>query len=263
MEEKEVYTAAKAYLARGWSVMPINRYSKKPVLDWKEYQSRRATDEEAYRWFQDSDHNVGLVTGDLSGLCVLDYDPRHGGPESLEAVGVTIDGADVRTPSGGLHYYYRDLPWKPKNFSGKIPGIDFRGQGGYVLTPPSYNPVSRKGYTWLHGQIPGQLSPPGPVLSRLLAATGTRLKGPARSVPWAGRIGTYFSTLQPAQEGTRNESAAKLVGKLLYRGLPEERVVEIVRLWNSENDPPLDDAELMAVVRSIADVHRRNNGLPN
>jgi len=61
---------ARKYVARGWSVIPLE--GKIPSIVWKEYQARYPTDEELQRWFSDGKKNIGIVTGKISGLSVVD-----------------------------------------------------------------------------------------------------------------------------------------------------------------------------------------------
>jgi hypothetical protein len=62
------------YLDMGWSVIPLR--GKRPVLgSWLEYQKRLATREEVREWFRlEPDANIGIVTGKVSGLVVVDFD---------------------------------------------------------------------------------------------------------------------------------------------------------------------------------------------
>ena len=85
--------------------------------------------------------NVGLVTGKASGLVVLDIDLKSGGLNSLrklqEDCGQFPQTSCVRTGGGGLHYYFKAPEFPLKNRTNLLPGIDFRGDGGYVVAPPS------------------------------------------------------------------------------------------------------------------------------
>lgn len=70
-------TAALAYLARGWSAIPIEPRGKRPLVSWLEFQGRLASGAEVMRWFRRwPEANVGIVTGAVSGLIVLDVDER-------------------------------------------------------------------------------------------------------------------------------------------------------------------------------------------
>jgi hypothetical protein len=82
------------------------------------------------RWSADQSLNIGVATGECSGIFVLDIDTldaladadRRGLPDTLT----------VRTPRG-KHYYFRLPGWPVRNRTGIFPGADVRGEGGYVL----------------------------------------------------------------------------------------------------------------------------------
>lgn len=140
-----------AYVQRGWAVIPIRAGAKMPIeRDWPN-QGRRTVAEVRAAWELYPDANVGIVTGRVSGFWVLDVDPQNGGMQALnglvQAYGKLPETYVVRTPSGGLHYYFL-LPedFEPRNaqhgrVAGRLPvGIDVRGRGGQVVAPPSVRP---------------------------------------------------------------------------------------------------------------------------
>src|SRR3989338_10496664 len=70
---------AKKYISKGVSVIPV-KADKRPALEsWKEYQSRLATEEELVKWFSATQNGIGIVTGKLSNLSVVDVDVKNGG----------------------------------------------------------------------------------------------------------------------------------------------------------------------------------------
>ena len=86
--------------------------------------------------------NVGILTGDVSGIFVLDIDPKDGGFESMRALvaehGPLPDTFIVKTGSGGFHYYFTMPPFDVRNSAKKLSaGIDVRGNGGMVVGPGS------------------------------------------------------------------------------------------------------------------------------
>jgi hypothetical protein len=105
-------------------------------------------------WRQFPTANVGIATGRKSGIVVLDVDPGNGGHESLERLKKDIPGfpsrATVRTGSGGLHYYFTyDLDLSIGNSASRLGhGLDVRGDGGFVVAPPSLH-ASGSPYSWI------------------------------------------------------------------------------------------------------------------
>ena len=103
-------------------------------------------------WGRRPSANVGVPTGRRSGLVVLDVDRGGGGPESLAALerehGPAPETARARTGGGGAHLFFRYPPGREvRNSAGVLgPGLDVRGEGGYVVVPPSR---TRGAYGWV------------------------------------------------------------------------------------------------------------------
>lgn len=92
---------------------------------------------------------LAVRTGAVSGIVVIDVDPEHGG--QLDPV-LMPPTALVRTGSGGWHAYYRHPGVPVLNSQSRLgPGIDVRGDGGYVVAPPSIHPRTRQPYRWVGG----------------------------------------------------------------------------------------------------------------
>lgn len=150
MKPKTKLEAALQYLERGWSIIPIKPEAKRPAIKWLDFQSRLPTEEEVTEWWTRwPDHEIAIVTGELSGVVVVDCDNE-------EAAHAAFD-ANMRSPikvktKRGSHLYFehpkdgtRRGPRAGVNSRGsdwpKINGLDFRGDGSYALLPPSKNYV--------------------------------------------------------------------------------------------------------------------------
>ena len=140
--------AALEYLDRGWSVIPIKPEGKRPAIKWREYQDRLPTEDEVEQWWtQWPDYDIAIITGEISGVVVVDCDNE-------ESIHAAFD-AKMRSPivaktKRGKHLYFthpkdgiRRGPRAGVNSRGsdwpKINGLDFRGDGSYALLPPSKN----------------------------------------------------------------------------------------------------------------------------
>lgn len=137
-----------------WSVIPIIVGAKLPALEKDEifqYRERYATEEELKRWFSNPKSNVGIVTGKLSNLLVVDLDKSKDHYQediAVEYFGDNINTPITITPSGGNHLYYQYPGNNITIGSNILPAIDYRGEGGYIVAPPSINGHGNS-YSWL------------------------------------------------------------------------------------------------------------------
>lgn len=244
------------YLALGWSVMPLQQGGKLPESrllptlpdetgttkrTWKPYQTTAPTEEAVKKWWRNPSLNVGIVTGHVSGIVVLDLD-------SEEAIRSAYEQGLPQTPTAttgkGLHLYFKypDAGIGNRANFARVEGFDLRGDGGYVVAPPSIHP-SGKAYEWLiapEDVAPGEMPP---WLQRLLfgeavsdSATGDFPKQerdkpnplteaePTREKT-TRMIRRELDRLAKARPGERNHSlnrCAFLLGQLVGAGLANE-----------------------------------------
>jgi hypothetical protein len=160
--------AALKYALKGWAVFPIHttiglfcscgtvgcgKSGKHPRIDkWNE---KATVDPETIRawWTKWKDANIGIITGRKSGVVVLDVDPRNGGNETLEQlmadIGVLPPSLRVRTGGDGQHLIFRNPKHPIEQGSSKLgSGIDVKGDGGYIIAPPSLHRSGNR-YEWI------------------------------------------------------------------------------------------------------------------
>ena len=132
------------YIEQEWSIFPCNPNEKFTTVGGG-YKNGSSDLLKIYKWWEDSpSSNIGLVTGEVNNLVVVDIDVKDDTPgiESLSELEVEcgkFDTLTVNTPSGGLHYYF-SYPHghSIKCSASKIkPGIDIRANGGHVVAPGS------------------------------------------------------------------------------------------------------------------------------
>ena len=127
------------YLDAGLSVIPVSK-DKTPLIKWKEFQTRLPSYEEVQKWWTDHpEANIGVATGVVSNLAVIDIDTDEGKEIIKEYIPSDLVTPMVSTPKGGTHYWFRCADPKLENNTRALPGIDFRANGGYVIVPPSAN----------------------------------------------------------------------------------------------------------------------------
>lgn len=231
--------AALAYRLIGWSVIPVGP-DKKPLIKWLDYQDRIATEEEIMGWWKLwPTANVGIVTGEVSNLTVVDID-SHEGALALEAyIPTSIKCPTSRTQRGGTHLYFEYEPGLG-NRVGIIPGTDLRGEGGYVVAPPSQGKV--QAYAWTAGLGPDVPRPklPKAYIDKMLDPKATRYN----AAEWHST--DAFGT------GRRNDTmfhAAMTMGRGGMQN-PDE-LYTFTRVLADGCKPPLDDAEVRDIVRHV------------
>lgn len=254
----DMRNAAQSYAARGWSVIPMEPHGKRPIVAWLEFQQRRAAADEIDAWFRHwPDANVGIVTGHVSGLVVVDVDAQHGGFESLAALardlGTLPETVTAVTGGGGRHLYFDHPREALRNRVGVRPGIDLRADGGCVVAPPSVHPSGRR-YAWSAGCAPEEMP---------LATLPPWFLHLLRKSTHSGHPLTHWRHLvhEGVAEGERNATLASLTGHLLWRGIDPDVALELLLAWNRTRcQPPLPDDEVARVVQSIARLHERDQG---
>ncbi|MEI8015207.1 MAG: bifunctional DNA primase/polymerase [Nitrospira sp.] len=156
----ECLAAALVYGDMGWRVHPLHGMTKDgrctcgnseckspgkhPRLNmWQDYAScDRATIRSWWKQWPNS--NVGIVTGAASGIVVLDIDGPDG-EENVKSLNLPVT-FEVKTRRG-RHLYFLHPGYPVKNRIGMQPGLDLKGEGGYVVAPPSKHVAGE--YEWI------------------------------------------------------------------------------------------------------------------
>ena len=255
--EDSALDLALAYAESGFSVVPLLRHNKVPPRElgsWERFKSEQPTTEEITRWFKGrNDLVVALVTGKF---LVIDADT----PEAVVWAANNLPVTPLKVATGkGMHYYYNN----PENFTTyvarRVAGfdpaklIDIRGVGGLIIAP--YN-IHATGAIYEPQVIPDwELHDTGdlPDFSRgdWIKVTGAdKINGKPIATPLS---------LEAAVEGSRNDTAARLAGYLIAKGLNTDFTQFFIQSWNRNNKPPLNDSEIATTVNSIMKTHERKN----
>lgn len=262
MTETEQLDAVRALVAAGLSVIPLPRPDadhdgKVPTIPWKDYQGRHATDDELQGWFNGELRNLAVVTGAISGICVVDADSA--GAEAWLNANLPLTPWRVRT-ARGVHWYYRHPGGRVANrVHAEVPGgtLDLRGDGGYVVGPGS---VHATGATYTpegDWDVPRVDLPvlPMDALPAPRRRPETRLPAQApRDTPARvlERARAYAATCDPAVQGQGGDTQTFLVCCRIARGfdLGEQDAVTVLRAWNARCAPPWTEEQLAAKVRN-------------
>ncbi len=221
----------------------------------KEATCDRAQIAEWWRLYPDA--NIGIATG--KGLLVIDIDPRSGG--SLDALNAVVElppTAILRTGGGGLHLYFSyDPALTIRNSASRLaPGIDIRGENGYVVAPPSIH-ASGNRYRW--DKRGGYTPAPDALLHLLMEKTHPVTKETPQSTSLPSRETPQSSIF--VTEGKRNATLVSLAGSLRNQGANEEALLIVLRAMNKGCcQPPLSDEEVRQICKSASNWTPQANG---
>lgn len=228
---------ALALLRRGWSIIPCRAGSKIPLIEWGPYQKGRPGEGQVRDWWmQWPGANAAIVTGEVSNLVVVDIDPGKGGSidDIEEATGLV-----VKTGGGGWHLYYEHPGRNVGNRAGVRPGIDIRGDGGYVIAPGSLH-ENGKLYSILSDE-PMTTCPSwvdAPVVKDETAPSGNK---------WLTRMLEHGCA-----EGERNTGTARIAGYFAKKGIPVDIAHTLLADWSEHHlRPPLGGTEIRTTVYSV------------
>ncbi len=216
--------AALAYIKRGWAIFPLAPGSKIPLKGSKGFKDASKEHFKVRAWWKTNPAaNVGIATGKISGLFVFDLDDGSAGIEAWAELcrqhsQPEIETLTARTLSDGRHLLFQyppgdiSLGCSAKTF----PHIDTRGNGGYIVAPPSYaiSKTHKSFYSWLN---------PGAPLAEMPTWLIAAYQGPAAPAPTQAAV--------PAQPnkiilpGARHDTIKRTI-----RGYAESSVY-FIHLW--------------------------------
>lgn len=232
--------AALGYAEGGWRVLPITAGRKAPPL--ARHGSKNATnDADSVRWVWSlyPRANVAVATG--GGLAVIDVDSRNGG-EADPSWPATLT---ARTPSGGFHLFYVVGDRVRNSVSRLAPGVDVRGDGGYVLVAPSV--VDGRPYEWVDTRPPVAVDA-GMFLPADAPARGRTGGGRELPAGWAP-----YDPPEVVREGGRNNELLRYAGWLWSAGFDADELEDALFDFNAAVClPPLPDDEVLSIFRRHA-----------
>lgn len=240
----------------GWAVLPCHSVigdrctcarpecdspGKHPLTDNGVYGASTDETQIIAWWHRRPWANVAIATGAISGIVALDVDVDKGGPDSLHDLerqhGPLPDTPLSLTGGGGLHALFVHPGVAVQNKVGIASGLDVRGDGGYIVAPPSLH-ISRRRYAW-----------------DLAADPETT---PIASLPgWLETIAARRTPLQTMPDGDakisayRNVTLFRVAGALRRIGLPSDDIAAMLDVLNQRRcDPPLGETEVLKIARS-------------
>ena len=241
------------YKKQGFCVIPCKPKSKEAAVKWEEYQTRKPrVDEEAVWWTDSTSYNVAVICGKISdNLAVVDIDNDTKKGKILHRLfgGDIEDKTLVVKTARGFHVYVLlDYTINGFKLSGEDVAIDVKGEGGYVLAPPSIHPsgAEYEPKLWLpehkimkwHGDLKQDL---------------IELLKEKFDVSILKEEVNINDLLLGVEEGKRNNTAIIIASYYRRRELKKEEAWEQLKLWNAKNKSPLETEELKSTLDSAYD----------
>jgi putative DNA primase/helicase len=230
--------AALEYAHAGLPIFPCR--DKKPLVKNGFYDATADVPHVTNWWTTWPDAEIAMRCGVHSGRVVLDSDPRNGGDKSLAVLAERHGKANTlvaRTPSGGFHFHFlcRGLTLPKCELA---PGLDFQGEGSYVIMPPSVLPNGRT-YTWVNGVTsPGELP-------QWLETLVLDHKQPASSMHTNG---------ERVPVGGRNRFLVSRAGGYRRKGDSPETIYRKLLLDYEDrcsHEPPVTDKEIRQIAKWV------------
>lgn len=227
------------YAKRGLAVIPLQ--GKIPLTQHGSHDASADLEQVRSWWTQWPNANIGIATGKINQLYVIDADEdAQKGKYGLTSIkqwerrnGQLPQTCTVRTGRGGRHYYYFDKEEHP-NANDIINDVDIRGEGGYIVAPPSVHPDTGTAYEWEGPSILERgMAPANDVVRHFL---GKRKEKSPDEV---------FQITDKIPDGRRTTSLISALGKCLDMGLNQEETRAMIKMINAGRcEHPLTDREL-------------------
>lgn len=258
----ELLTAAQQYINQGWHIIPLRPGKKTPyVADVKEYRQRFPTTDELTTWFERKDCNIGILTGQASGLLVVDIDPVDDRWQERVAEWQERFPCEMvaTTPRGGMHFYYAYDGTDITISASKLDkGVDIRGEGGYIVAAPSvyvfddekYHDTpyqgQRKSYGWVQRK---SLTPLPADLKKTLQVQQTMAQVVADTAQDGHEL--LIQILSNGFTSGQHNTQTKDLARYLYRmGMNYSAILNMLTTLNQKDATPLPQSELEATIRS-------------
>ena len=237
-------------------VFPCAPWGKRPATGHGFHDATTDLDQVEAWWRQSPGANIGVPTGAASGAVVVDVDV-HGpvdGRASFDraARAGLVEGWEllVRTPTGGLHAYYPATPdAEQRSWQAARAGIDFRGDGGYIIVPPSARSIEG---TTVSYQIEEVNTGPASTLDAQRLRDFLDPRPISRSRPAGLDRGVDVSRLAAwvaaRGEGERNRGLFWAACRFAENGLPASDALDV--LTAAAGHAGLAEREITATVRS-------------
>ncbi len=247
--------AARSLAAAGVPVFPCVVEGKRPLTRRGFLDASSDPEQVAAWWSRTPNANIGIPTGAPSGVVVVDVDVHgpHDGRAAYQraADAGLVDGAGllVRTPTGGAHVYFPATPGREqRSWQAADVGVDFRGDGGYIIAPPSKRIIDGNAMRYEVADIAAHsvgtvdaarlrdFLDPRPVVPRRAKGTSVVVDGKRLAAWVAGRgegernRGLFWAACRLAENGVSPANALDALGAAAHSaGLGDREITTTVR----------------------------------
>lgn len=249
--------AARELAVTGVPVFPCLPGGKRPLTEHGFHDATTEPDQIDAWWQRYPEANISVPTGAASGVVVVDVDV-HGPVDGYRAFGRAhrtglVEGWRllVTTPSGGMHAYYPATPGEvQRSWQAAGAGIDFRGDGGYILVPPSTASTNGGGVGYRVRQVnPGSSSMlDAGRLRDFLDPRPTPHQPSSLGVAREGAASRLAAWVAARDESERNRGLFWAACRLAENSVPASDALDV--LSAAASDAGLGEREITATVRS-------------
>lgn len=245
------------FAAAAVPIFPCRPAEKRPLTEHGFHDASRDVGQIARWWSRWPDANIGMPTGRASGVEVVDIDV-HGRVRGFTAFELARrEGlvnrwqALVKTASGGMHAYFPADPHRPQpSWQAASAGVDFRGEGGYVIVPPSLVLFegNRSGYELIGVGRGDPIPVDAAALRQFLDPKPTLPRNPPtheRSDLDSARIAAWLAS---RVEGERNSALYWAACRLAENGVSDQRARDV--LGPAAAHAGLSKPEILTTIRS-------------
>lgn len=242
----ELLDAALKYATKyKWAVFPVSQQTKKPLTPHGCKDAKKDPGAIKAWWKRYPDASIGIATGSVSSLLVIDEDVDE--DKGLNGVhemqiwetdnGNLPETVRAITGRGGAHLYYHYSGKDLKNRAGVIEGVDVRGEGGYIIAPPSIHPNGTQ-YEWECDPEETELAEIDDTVKKFLSLR--------EKVP-----GEKFKLPNTIESGQRNSTLYRFACSLQSQGLTDEAISAAVMAENETRcSEPLSKDEITQLIKS-------------